>query len=194
MLLVSLLVVGASGLVVKSLFTTIKRDKKVLDAKSKADKQLKEDVDAAPQLVSAYDSLGPERVILGDALPTTVDFPSLIVALENMSGAAGVKLKTVAKAQLANSLVASGSGAATAAPTASDGGVPAPQAYDFSVAISGTYEAMKKFLGSVETSARPMHVLDMQLSGSGSSMSADVNIETYYQDKAQLPLSKETIR
>jgi hypothetical protein len=190
MLLISLLVVGVSGLVVKTLFTAIKRDLKVAQAKSKADKQLTQDLDNAPRLVDAFNSLGSKKALLQDALPNTVDFPSLIVELENMTGAAGIKLKSVDPSNV--NAADSGAGS-TPAPT-SGSTAPSPQAYDFSITIDTTYDNLQKFLQNLETSARPTRVVGLQVSGNGSSLSGQMDLETYYQDKAQLPLGKETIK
>lgn len=189
MLLISFLVIGISALAVKSLYTTIQRDNKVREAKSKADKQLKENVEAAPVLVEAYNSLGDEKVLLGNALPNSVDFPSLIVVLENMANFSGVKLKTVSPLQLSANANSNTSTKTTATSTAT-----APQVYGFTIALDGTYDAMRKLLEAIESSARPMRVTGMQLTGTGSAMSAQIDVETYYQAKASLPISKETIK
>ncbi len=186
MLLISFLVVGASGLVVKALFTSIVRDTKVATAKGKADKQLSADLTAAPRLVDAYAALGPQALVLSDALPTTVDLPSLLVGLEGMAGDAGIKLKTVAAAQVAVS--------ASTTPAPTSGSTATPQVYPFSVTFDGTYASMQKFLSDIEVSARPMRVVGIQLNGSGSALSGEIDIQTYYQDKAQLPFSTETIK
>jgi hypothetical protein len=39
-----------------------------------------------------------------------------------------------------------------------------------------------------------MRVIGMQMNGSGSALSGEVDIQTYYQDRAQLPLTKEAIK
>jgi Tfp pilus assembly protein PilO len=190
LLLISLLVVGASALIVKTLFTSIVRDTKVVTAKSAADKQLKDDLDAAPKLVDSYATLGTQATVLADALPNGIDLPSLIVSVENMTADAGLKLKTVAPAQVA--VDATGAGAGSTNTDASS--APAPQVYPFSVTFDGTYASLQKFLSDVETSARPMRVTGVQINGSGSALSGEIDMETYYQDKAQLPFSTETIK
>lgn len=187
LLLVSLLVVGVSGLVAKSLYSSIVRDHKVVEAKEAADKQLAENVKNAPRLVEAYAGLGTQTRVLADALPTKEDFPSLIVTLENMSFDSGVKLKSVSPSQI-------GTDAATEEEEAVDSSVALPKVYQFSVSIDGNFVAIQKFLTDLEMSARPMRVVDMQLNGTNTSLAAELQIQTYYQDQAQLPISKETIK
>lgn len=186
-LLITLLVVGVSVLVGKSLVTTIARDSKVDKKKVAAEKQLKADVEAAPNLVDAYKQLGDKTPVLADALPNTPDFPSLIVTLENMSHIAGMKLKTVTPAAVASD--------ETTGTTANDISVaPKPQPYKFTISVSGGYPGMNRLMSLIETSARPMRVLDIQLTGSGSALTGNIDLETFYQDKAQLPFSKETVK
>jgi hypothetical protein len=187
LVLVTLLVVGITGLAAKFLVASIVLDTKVIAAKSLADKNLTEDLKAGPKLVDAYNALGSKANVLADALPNTADFPSLIVELENISGVTGVHMKTVTPA------VVSAVAAAGAAPAAS-GDVPTPQTYTYTITFDGTYASLLGVLGSLETSARPMRVVGMQASGVGSAMSVQLDVETFYMDKAHLPISKETIK
>jgi Tfp pilus assembly protein PilO len=184
MLLISLLVVGVSGIVVKSLFGAISRDLKVLDAKNKADKQLTANLEAAPKLVASYQGLGATATALTDALPNTADFPGLISLLENMASDAGLTLKSISPTPVTGDV----------AVEAGSTGAPQPQPYSFSIAFDATYDAMLHFLGNLESSARPMRITGLQVNGSGSALSGTLDVQTFYQDKAQLPFSKETIK
>lgn len=188
MLLITLLVVGISGLVGKSLVTTALRDKKVLEKKSLAEKQLEKNIEAAPRLIDSYGQLGEKASVVANALPNTPDFPSLIVTLENMGRGAGIKIKSVTPVQ------AGSTDEADAAPVATSDTAPKPQPYKFGIAFSGSYVGLAKLLTEIETSARPMRVLDIQLTGSGSALTGVVDVETYYQDKAELPFGKETVK
>jgi Tfp pilus assembly protein PilO len=188
MVLISLLVVGVSGFVAKSLIASIQLDKKVLDYKSAADKQIKADVKAAPKLVDAYAALGDQAGTLADALPNTADFPSLIVALENMSKDTGTSIKSVAPA-----VTSSAPGATSTAPTASVL-KPVPHSYPFTITFDTTYATLQQLLDHFEKSARPMRVVSLKLNGSGSALSGTMDVETYYQDKAELPFSEVTVK
>jgi Tfp pilus assembly protein PilO len=192
MLLITLLTLGISGIVVKMLFSSITRDMKVVSAKSKADKQLKENLKAAPLLVDDFNALGEEKTLLENALPTSIDFPSLMVTIENMTTVSGLKLKSIEPTLVTVDDAAAAGG--TAAASTANSEAPQPQTYAFSIATDGTYESLQKFLQDVETSARPMRVTAVQMNGSSKSLSAQIDLETYYQDKAQLPLGKETIK
>ena len=186
MLLISLLAVGATVLIGKSLVTSIIRDNTVIKKKVAADKQLTSNLQAAPQLVESYGSLGDKAGLVADALPTRVDFPSLIVTLENMTNNSGLKLKSVAPT-VADAVEAVGAGGDPSTP-------PSPKTYKYAINFSGSYDGLTRFLGLVETSARPMRVVDLQITGSGSALTGQMDLETFYQDKAQLPFGTETVK
>jgi hypothetical protein len=197
LLLISLLVLGGTVLVGKGLVNGILRDTKVLTAKNKANEQLIKNLDAAPQLVDRYKALGAKQDLIADALPNTTDLPGLMALLENMSASGGINLKSIAPSL---TTVATGPAATTGTATATAGTTtgtvtpPAPQAYNVSLAFDGTYASLQKLLEGIEQSARPMRVTAMQLSGTGSSLSVQLETTTFYQDKARLPISTETIK
>ncbi|HEY2004236.1 MAG TPA: hypothetical protein VGH44_03920 [Candidatus Saccharimonadia bacterium] len=189
--LITLLAVGVAGLAAKALIGSITLDNKVLKAKNLANTNLQSDVDAAPKLVDAYAALGTQAGVIADALPDTTDFPGLIVVLENMTNDAGLRLKSVAPTTGATAATATGT-TTTASGDASQ--APPPQPFDFSLSFDGRYDTLLKLLDHLEKSARPMRITGLQITGSGSALSGTVTAETYYQDKAQLPLSTETIK
>lgn len=220
MVLITLLVLGATALIGKALVTSIVRDTNVVSAKNKADKQLKDDLAAAPSLVQAFQGLGQSANTLADALPTTSDFPGLIVLLENISNDSGMTLKSVSPSasttgatgttatttptaptassvtSAASSSLTSGSGGSGSTTGAASGSAmqAAPKTYDFALDFDGSYVGLLKMLGDLQTSARPIRIVGMELSGSGTQMSGTLTLETFYQDKAQLPFSTETIK
>jgi Tfp pilus assembly protein PilO len=185
LLLISLLVLGAAGLATKALAKTIKRDTTVLQKKLAAEDQLTKNLTAAPTLVTAYGELGPRKALLADALPDKADFPSLMVTLENIALMSGAKLKVIAPIE--GTVVAADA-------SASDASTPTPQAYQFSISLSGNYDALLKYIGGLETSARPMRILSSSFTGSGSLLNVELAIETYYQDKAKLPFGTEIVK
>ncbi len=190
LILISLLVVGVTGLVAKTMVVTIIRDTKVIAAKTTANNTLKTDLEAAPQLVTSFESLGNVGATISSALPNTSDFPSLLVTMERLSLDAGVRLKSVDPAASTTGTIAGPSA------TASISGVtpPSPQTFPVTITFDGTYATLGKLLGNLELSARPMRVVGLQLSGNGSALTGSINVETYYQDKATLPFGKETIK
>jgi hypothetical protein len=192
MILVSVLVIGVSGIAVNALWKSIQLDGKVITKKSVADKQVKADVAAAPNLIESYKALGPQGAILEDAMPTTVDYPSLLVTFENMSKDTGLVLKDVTPSSVlgANTTPAPASTSGSATPT--------PQSASYAVTLKGSgtnsYEALKSMLDHVEKSARPMTINGVTIAGSSSGISAVISLDTYYMDASALPFSMETVQ
>jgi hypothetical protein len=189
LILITLIVVGVTGILGKNLVKTIIRDTKVVNAKQKADQQLTTDLDNAPSLISSFQSLGSQATIITDSLPVTSDLPGLISTLENMAGTSGVRLKSVDPTQTFGALAPATGTTATTTST-----VPVPQTYVFTVNFEGNYAAIQKLLGTIEISARPILVQSIQLIGTGNDITGTMNLQTYYQSKAVLPISQETIK
>jgi hypothetical protein len=189
LLLVTLLVIGITVLVGKTLITSISRDTKVAVAKDKAETQLKKNLVTAPKLVEAYNGMSSQKAVLADALPTAPDLPSLLVTYENIAAQSGVKLQSIESA-LAVAPTATSSGGST-----NTGSIGATvQTYDINFTFAGNYAGLTKLFTSMETSARPMRVQAVNLNGTGSALSGDISVETFFQDKAELPIGKETIK
>jgi hypothetical protein len=212
MVLISLIVIGVTALAVKFLVTSIILDSHVLKDKLTADSTVKQDVNNAPQLINSFNALGTEAQSLNDALPTSVDYPSLVIEMENMAGSAGVTLTGVTTTEntvTASSAASSGSGPTvstgpsasagtpgTASTTATGGSssVNAPQQFTFTITYNGSFDATTRLVGELESSARPMEVTGVTLNGTGSALNGSVNVTTWYTSPAQLPFGTETVK
>ena len=189
LLLVTLLAVGATALVGKALVTKIVRDTKVVTAKDKAEKQLKKNLDTAPKLVDAYNELTYQKTVLADALPNSADLPSLLVTYENMAAQAGIRLVSVSSVASVVPVTPLSTTATTGVTVA-----PAPKTYSTSYTFAGSYVSLSKLFTAIELNARPMRITSVSLNGSGTSLNGDITVETYFQDKAELPIGTETIK
>jgi hypothetical protein len=187
LILVSVLVVGAAAIITKTLVGSIATNTKVITAKDAANNQLKSDLSAAPQLVDAYNSLGPQQTTISDALPIYSDLPDLLVTLQNMASNSGVSIKSVSPSN-------NGAVATPPAPAAAGAGSSAaPQPYGFSISYEGSYASILRLLGQMETSARPMRVVGIQMTGTGGDLTGNLDVDTFYQPAAQMPFSTEAI-
>jgi Tfp pilus assembly protein PilO len=197
LLLISFIIIGTTTLVAKTLISGLIRDTKVLSAENKANSNLNKDLKAAPDLIASYQKLGLTAVRLADALPNNSNFPALIVALENMASDSNVGLKSVSPAQVA---VVQTNTTGTVTTAGGDGIKPVaievakPLPYAYTVAFDGNYAALQHFLADLEIYDRPMRVTSLKLSGSGSALSGTLDIQTYYQNEAKLPLGKDIIK
>lgn len=174
-MLITLVTLGVTVLVGKSLVSTIIYNTKIIAMKNTAKNQLDANLKAAPKLVDAYTDLGDTKRIISAGLPNTSDFPGLMAQLENMAGVSGVVLKSVSPD--------STSGVVTTAP----GDIPQPQEYKFAVTMSGNYVSLQKFLTTIENSIRPMRATSFQIAGTGSNLTFSISLSTYYQNAATIP-------
>ncbi|QQR52984.1 hypothetical protein IPG36_02670 [bacterium] len=194
LVVVSFIVVALTALAGKALWTRISLDQKVVSAKDEAATTLKQNVANAPSLVAAYSQLGDLQRVVSDALPNERDSASMLATVENMGGQSGVTIRSVVPG---NGMIASGatSPAVTTTTTSSTPALmPAPQPTKFTVSIEGTFDSTVRFLKAVETSARPMKVTNLQISGN-KTLTSQLEITTYYQEKTtKLPIVTETIK
>jgi hypothetical protein len=181
---VSVLVVGASVVIGRGQVVDIVQQINIQNAKNKANNQLDADSKSAAQLITNYQNLdAPTKALIADSLPQTADQPGFLVILDSMAKQAGLTLRTYSPAQLFTSgLPAAGSD------------MPAAQTMDVSLSLTGNYTALNKMLGLIEQSSRPIRVNGIQVSGSGGSLSIQLSVTTYFQDKASLPFKSEELK
>ena len=182
-LLMTLVVVGITVMVGKGLVATIILDSKVIAKKNVANNQLESDLKAAPMLVDAYNQLADTKKTIADALPNTSDFPGLIAELENMAGASGVSLKSIAPDTSVSAI-------AVTTPTDNQ----KPQEYKVALIVIGSYDSIQKLLASVENSVRPMKITAYQVGGSGSEITVSISLSAYYQSVATIPYKLEVVK
>ncbi len=185
-LLISLVVMGITAIVGKSLVTTVIRDTKVMAKKDAADKQLGKNLVTSVDLINNYRALNEKQKLIDTSLPNTRDFSGLIAMLEKMSGSAGITLKGVTPSVLGASALSA------TAPTAA--GATVQKTLLFSVSVAGSYASLSAFLEAAEHASRPIRVTSIQIAGSGSQLTAEINMTTYYQDKASIPIKMEEVK
>lgn len=177
----------------------------VINERHKAVNQLKDNITAANQLVNQYNSVfensGPSNVIGGrndsstkavppdgdngrivlDALPSSYDFPGLVSSLSKILNSDNVQ----------NPSVGGSDEGATLASTPSA----TPQPVSISVPVSGTtnYGGLQKLLNDLSRSIRPYDITNLQISGTVSSISFNLQMNTYYQPAKSLDVGSKVV-
>jgi hypothetical protein len=181
---VSVLAIGAAGIVGRGLVVDIIQQVNIQNAKTKANNQLDADSGSASQLITNYKNMdSATQTLISDSLPITADQPGFLAMLDSMAKQAGLTLRTYSPAQLVTSNL-----------TSAGAGIPAPQNMDVNLGLNGSYTALSKMFGLIEKSARPIRVNSIQVSGSGNSLSIQLSVTTYYQEKASLPFKLEALK
>ena len=174
----------------KQLLSQANYQRRVINAKQAAAKQLNTNVDNANDLVQRYEvfnSLNPNiiggkntsdpgalppdgdngRIVL-DALPSKYDFPALITSIYKIMSLDGITKSTID---------------AREDPTISQPASDHPVPVTIPLSLSGTanYSALLAFITDLEKSIRPIDVTSLDVTGSNTNMTFTISMNTYYQ-------------
>lgn len=180
--LVSLLAFAALILIGRSLLSRFTFQNKILDGKTRAEKQLVENKTAVEALKNQYSDLGDKRKLIANALPKSIDFPELTVMLENIARVSNVKLQSVADAA-----------ATTTEPTDGVTSSDNPQPFAFTITVETSYENLKLLLKNLESSARPMRVTAITVGNNSTGLNVQLSITTYYQVSDPLKIERKEV-
>ncbi len=162
---------------------------KVAIAKQTAVNDLTQKIDNAPKLIEAYNQLGSRKDLIFHGLPNTADFPEIVSIIDSMSAASAVKTTAVTPVTTVIAGATASTSSTTATPNA--GGA---QTTQFSVSVTGQYAKVLDFIKNLEKSARPMRVTAIDFKGTGNSISADIQITSYYQSPVDINDKTEVIK
>jgi hypothetical protein len=176
---------------------------KVNSVQSKANKQLKANIDAFTSLKSSYDKFnnsqtniiggqssgtvgnnnGSNSQIILDALPPNYDFPAVTSSIERLVEDQGLALSGISGtdeqlSQQSNS-------------TSSD---PAPVAMPFSFSINNmNYSAVTELTSALQNSIRPIYIDTIDLEGGSNNMTFSVTAHTYFQPGKSVNISEQIV-
>lgn len=190
----------------KALFSQAAYQRRVINARNVATKQIKENINKANTLVDQYanvfqdpnatnaiggindsspDAVPPDidngRLVL-DALPTTYDFPALLTSIQ--------------KVLINNGIGAPSIGGSDQSSETSSTPIPNPQPTSIELSITGTatYQGVQSLIKDLERSIRPFDITKITLSGNEANMVVTLKIITYYQPAKSLLVDSKEIR
>jgi len=202
-----IVLVGAFSLFAsKTTVSKVIYQQRVISADHKAVHQLTTNISAANTLTSQYAALFENSNALNaiggkndkssnavppdvdnarlalDALPTTYDYPALIASITKIMNNDGISSSNV-----------SGTDQTTAISNAPSS-KPAPITITLAISGTGTYQSVQAVFKDMERSIRPFDVTTLQISGTGSKLSFNANVNTYFQPAKMLGITNEKIR
>jgi Tfp pilus assembly protein PilO len=176
---------------INSLAGQIAYQNKVIGLKDQADQQLQANITAADALVTAYRQFeSTEESIIGtaannsvivlNALPSKYDFPALAASLEALVRDSGASLNAITgideEAQ------------------AQQGSVdPQPIEIPFQLSATGNLMSIEALVTNLGRSIRPINIISITLSASGSQIQANISAKTYYQPEKLLDVEQYTV-
>jgi len=204
----TLLIIGGACVVIvfclvasKTLISEASHQRRVISGKHAAVTQLKADIDAINTLSSQYKAFnstatniiggtasgtgssdGSNPQIVLDALPSQYDFPGLTASVEKLLSNRSIKLNSITgvDAEAANS--------SQVMPN------PVPVVMNFSFSATSSFSGIKQLFKDFQLSIRPFHVVNIQLSGTDSQMTASASINTYYQPAKSLSITSQGVQ
>ncbi len=177
----------------------------VIAARSKAVKQLKDNVTSANQLVTQYNQVfensGPINIIGGkndtspnavppdgdnarivlDGLPSSYDFPALVTSMSKILNSDGIGNPGVGGSDQSTSLSS----------TPSDS--PTPVLISVPISGSASYTSLIKLLNDLQRSIRPFDITNMQISGGVQNMTFSLQTSTYFQPAKKIDVTSKVI-
>ena len=190
---VASIVVVASLVIGKGVWSRANYLGKVAGEKEEALKQLESNKEALTELKASYEEFneqnpnliggspdatggnnGTNSALVLDALPSKYDFPALTASVEKLL--TGYTL---------NSITGTDDALAQSSNTAS-GVVEIP----ISINIAADYTGFKNLIDVLNRSIRPFHITKLNLSGNNTNLQVDMDIMTYYQPEQALMITK----
>ncbi len=180
-----------------SSITLIKRmnyQAKVINERTKVQKQLKDNLSAVDSLLAAYknfDSAAESVIgtsdsnskIVLDALPSKYDFPALATSLENLLVNGGFSDINI-------------TGSDNEATAEQNSTTPKPIEIPFTISAKGTYANLQTLIGNLQRSIRPFKILklDITASANADSMNFTISAVTYYQPEKNLDIPLKEVK
>lgn len=184
----------------RAMVSQIAYQQRVIDAKKEALATAQQDLEALDSLEASYTEFvtGDPNVLSGsidgkgeldgdnarivlDALPSKYDFPALTTSLEEIMTKQGMQILSISGTD------------EEVAQTDQGGPNPAPVAMPFQAQASGSYGSVQDLVRAFQRSVRPFQIQTLEISGSESSMTVDINAKTYYQPEKTLSITEEVV-
>lgn len=169
--IIASMVVTISLVSLSFLFKQYQYNQKVINAENKTVKTLESNLVSVENLKTTRSSLNTssmsEQRIL-NAMPVSFDYPALASAMD--------KLASDSKVNLQGSI-----GSDTSVSSQPPSNNPQSVQIPLTLQVSGNYSNIKKYIKNLELSIRPISVQSITLSGTNSTMQANIVAVTYYQ-------------
>lgn len=188
---VTTVIVVFSLVAANALIKQMSYQNKVIGLRSKASKQLTDNVKNAATLQTSYDAFeNSSESVIGtadknskivlDSLPSKYDFPALATSLEGLITVSGTAVSSI-------------NGTDNEAQAAQDSINPQPIDIPFDISARGDFTAAQKLILNMERSIRPFKITALNVSGGGNDLQVKVTATTYYQPEKKLEIEQKVI-
>ncbi len=188
---ITTVIVVFSLVAANSLIKQMSYQNKVISMRSKANKQLGDNIKSVAALKTSYDAFeNSSESVIGtadknskivlDSLPSKYDFPALATSLEGLITASGSSVQGITGTD--NEALASQNSAN-------------PEAIEipFSISSKGNFASAQQLVTNMQRSIRPFTITALTLSGSDTTLQAKITAKTYYQPEKRLEVEQKTV-
>ena len=186
----------------KVLVDQIRYQNKVIGAKKDAVAQLRSNVQATSSLVNSYKAFvstaqnviggnpqgsgqqdGDNAKIVLDALPSKYDFPALATSLEKIINSQNMMITNIG-----------GSDDEIAQTEKESSPAPEPVEMPFQVSANGNYQGVQGLINTFNRSVRPFQIQKLEITGSQSTMTVNIDAKTFYQPAKNFNITKKVVK
>lgn len=182
---VASVVVMASLIAAKFLWTQLSYNSRVISAKVEARDQIDENNDNVDQLAKEFidleSSASTNSKVILHALPPSYDYPGLATYIESLAQTSGVSFPGSVGQDISESAIQTSV-------------VSEPQEVPLSIEVNGSYDSIVQFIKNTELSIRPIHIIDVEYSGTSDKLKALITAKTYYQPARDLGVDKMEVQ
>lgn len=187
----------------KTVFSQNAYQARVISAKTKANNQLKDNLDTFGTLQKSYKKFdsAPKNIIGGaktgsgnndgsnstivlDALPDRYDFPALAASVEKILTSSNLQVSSIKGTD--DQLTQQGN---VSSPN------PKPVEMDFSFTVdNASYTSVAQLVALLQLSIRPIQIDTFDLSGASDNMTLIVNAHTFYQPSKDVSITQKVVK
>lgn len=182
---VSAVIVMFSLISIRFLWDKKNYNDRVISAKTKARNDIETNLENLEKLTEQFAQLDTSATTNSStilhALPPVYDYASLTTSLNSLAVSSGVKFN-------------GSSGQDSSADAVISSPVSKPVEIPITVQVTGSYEAIKKFVSNLERSIRPIQVTNVSFSGTNDNIQAQIQATTYYQPARSFDVTKTEVR
>lgn len=169
----------------KFLWTKMGYNSRVISAKTEARDKLKENSANLDSLITEFPELNNSpttnaKTIL-HALPPSYDYTALASYIEALARQSGVSFPGSV-------------GQDASASAVKDSNISSPLEIPLSIEVNGSYDAVATFIKNTELSIRPIHITNIEYSGSNEQLKAVITAKTYYQPARNLDVGRREVQ
>lgn len=160
-------------------------NERVIKAKTSARDKIKTNLTNLDKLSEQYPQLdrspSTNAAKILHALPPVYDYAALVTSIDSLASLSGVQSTGTVSSDTSSAAVLSAN-------------TSTPLEIPLTLTATGNYDSIKKYINNLQYSIRPIHITNINLSGTSSTLEATITGVTYYQPARSLDVLRSEIK